>query len=290
VFDVIVVFNHPFPGNVERARAWNSRFGPVSVVAPPDGGGEVTYEVGSYFWQAAVVAALRASPRKHAHTLVIQDDALLAPDLDLGALLGSEPDNTALCHTAVPLAGPLMSGWPWTLRQALLWSRSGDSLFGVGTYDARQTLLNSKIYRRNSERIGRLPVASMIPDPDGDPKRPWAAPLQGLLPIGEKGYSFGIPFYHGFSDFFTFPNRIADEVEDFLARTVRCGIFCEIAIPTMLRWSGVSVVSCSQRFDTRWGEERAGLEFRSQREVAEFFSQHPELIGAHPIKFSLLED
>jgi hypothetical protein len=288
VLDVIVVFNHPFPSNIPRVRSWYGPFGDVTVVTPVDGGGDVQYDTGSFLWQSAVVAALRSVPRRHANTLVVHDDVLLSPGLDvLGMLPG--PDS-ALCHVNWALAGSVLTGWGWNLRISLGWSSPMDSLFGIGTMNCGTVLRNSLVHRRRAHEIARLPEARFLRDEEEDARRPFATPLQDLLPFRDDQFAFGLPLRFGFSDYFTFPNSLAHEVEDFLARSVRCNLFCEVAIPTMLAWLGLNLVPCRDRFEDLWEAARTQLGLRTMDDVRALFAERPDIIGIHPIKMSTFID
>ena len=288
MLDVIVVFNHAYPSNIPRVRSWYGRFGDVTVVTPVDGGGDVQYDTGSFLWQSAVVAALRAVPRRHEHTLVVHDDVLLAPDLDVLGLLPNA--DSAVCHVNWALMGRLLTGWGWNLRIALAWSSPMDSLFGSGTMNCATVLGNSLLHRRRAAEISQLPEARFSSDDEEDSRRPWATGLQQRVPFPDGEFRFGLPLRFGFSDYFTFPNYLAVEVEDFLARTVRCNLFCEVAIPTMLAWSGLELVPCKERFDDLWGAARVGLGLTSLADVRTFFADRPDLLGIHPVKMSVFTD
>lgn len=288
MLDIIVIFNNPFPRQVEAVRRWYEPLGDVCIATPVDGGGDVIYETGSFTWQAAVVAALRKRERRHEHTLVLHDDVVLRPGLDVLSLLGDDPASSALCHSNWVLATPVISGWTWSLRVALGWEHSMHHEFGMLADDCAAVLKNSLLYQRNEAFISTLPEARLAFGEGGDPRRPWAEELQKFLPARKGHYWFGLPLRFGVSDYFTFPNRISVEVEDFFARTVRCSLFSELAVPTMLGWSGLQLVSHPQRFDDRWSDDRSGLEFHSEADIRAYFESAPELIGAHPIKFSRL--
>lgn len=289
-FDVIVIFSHPYPGNVNRLRAWYERFGDVCIVTPPDGGGDAVFEVGSFCWQAAVVAALRARPRQHEHTLVVHDDLFIAPNADLHGLLGDNPTSAAITHRGLPIAGASTKQWMWMLDAVVKWGCSNLPGLGVGTDDCRSVLTQSLMYRARPEMVEQLPQSWVVVDPDGDPYHAWAAAHAHQVHRDDGIFRFGLPLSAGYADYFTFPNRIEDEVEDFLARTVRCGMFCETAVPTMFAWSGLRLVDCSAQFDVRWGDRREDTEFASLSELERYFAQHPEILGVHPVKTSRFRD
>ena len=110
------------------------------------------------------------------------------------------------------------------------------------------------------------------------------------MPLKDGVFRFGLPLSAGFSDYFTFPNWFAGEAEDFLARTVRCGIFCEVAVSTMLQWSGLDLVEMSWAFDLRWGAGREGSLPDSVAGLVQYFRDNPGIIGVHPVKTSRFVD
>lgn len=281
------MFNNPFPQNVARIREWYAPFGDVCVATPIDGGGDVIYETGSYTWQAGVVAALRGRERRHEHTLVVHDDVLLAPGLDVVSLLGDHHHDAVLCHSNWTLAASVPSGWRWSLRVAAGWQWPMDYDLSALLDDCAAVLKASALYRRNESAIQRLPEARLQVEDDRLSGGPWAAAILEHLPLRGDTYWFGLPLRFGISDYFTFPNSIADEATDFLARTVRCNLFSEVAVPTMLGWSNKQIVSHHDRFDDRWtADTRSGLAFVTMDDVRAYFAARPDLIGAHPIKLS----
>jgi len=290
MLDLIVVFNHPFPVNIPRIRSWYEPFGDVCVVTPVDGGGDVVYDTGSFLWQAAVVAALRSRPRRHGHTLVVHDDLLLAPGLDVMGLLGSDPGNSALHHFLWNLAGPVLGGWQWNARVALTWGAPMEAIGGFGLMDCASVLRGSAIYRRRERAIAALPEARLTMEHASDTHHSATAFLADRIKMSGNEFRFGLPLYAGFSDYFTFPNTMADDVEDFLARTVRCNLFCEVAIPTMLVWSGMRLMPCHDNFNDVWGADRVRTAFRSLDDVRKVFADDPDLIGIHPVKMSRFVD
>ena len=283
---ICVVYNHAFPSSVDHVREWNSQFGEVTIVTPPGGGGDLEYCSGPYLWQAAVVEYLRAAPDVEGHTVVVGDDFVLAPGFDPATLLGDHVDHGGLCHLVWPLGSEIPGSWVWANRVATTWSRPTAPITGSGAEDCAAELRASELYRRGAEAIDQLGATTFTLAPDTGPETGWWAGMMRER-TGAKGrVNTGVPLRGGLSDLFSFPNSHSSAVRDFLARTVRVNLFVEVAVPTMLAWSGLHLERLGNRLDYRWGDDRAEFDFGSVDDVVGYLEQRPNLVGIHPVKWS----
>jgi len=283
---ICVVYNHAYPSSVEHVREWNSQFGDVTIVTPPGGGGDLEYYNGPYLWQAAVVEFLRAAPNGEGHTVVVGDDFVLTPGFDPARLLGNHLDQGALCHNVWPLRAQIPGSWVWTNRVATTWTRPTEPLTGSGAEDCAAELRGSELYLRGAEAIDQLGATTFTLAPaEGSETGWWASMMRERT--GLKGrVNTGVPLRGGMSDLFSFPNSYSSVVRDFLARTVRVNLFVEVAVPTMLAWSGLHLERLGDRLDYRWGDNRAEFKFGSVDDVVRYLEQRPDLVGIHPVKWS----
>jgi hypothetical protein len=104
---------------------------------------------------------------------------------------------------------------------------------------------------------------------------------------GRTEFDFGLPLYIGNSDFFMFPNSLAPVIEDFLRRSLECGLFVEIAIPTLVAWLGLPVRYEHSRQLIPFGEDYKMFQnLKSISDLEQFFIENPKVLSIHPVKFS----
>ncbi len=299
---VCVVYNHPFPETVDAVRDWNSQFGDVTIVAPPGGGGDVEYYTGPYLFQAAVVEFLKAARPVEGYTIVVSDDLVLNPTFDLEALkrvpdadqflfagdgvLPVERFCTARTDPSSPRRLDEAPAWAWTNNVAIAMLDPIGLEAGSGEMDPTAILRTSGIWRANSARLDAMPDTRWAPLAGRSSE--WVQ-LHVAQLVDESGHvSIEIPLFFGYSDFLVFPNAHAGMIADFLARTVRAKLFVEVAIPTMLAWSGLPTTLLHGRLDIRWLESRNDFNFAGIDALLGFFDENPDCIGIHPVKWSKL--
>lgn len=297
---VCVIYNHPHPETVDIVRDWNSQFGDVTIVAPPGGGGDVEYYTGSYLFQAALVEFLKARAPSAGYTIVCGDDMVLNPTFDIEALkqfpdsdqflfggdglLPEEESCSVRVDPTTPRRLDEAPHWFWSNHVAIAMIDPMSRETGSGDMNPTDLLRGSDIWRAHNARISEMPITRWVPDAQFRPR--WVQLLMNRL-AGESGYvTIDVPLFFGYSDFFVFSNADAGMIADFLARTVRAKLFVEVAIPTMVAWSGRSTTLLHGRLDIRWGESRREFEFNDLDEVRRYFEEHPECVGIHPVKWS----
>ena len=298
-----VVYNHPFPETVDAVRDWNSQFGDVTIVTPPGGAGDLEYYTGSYLFQAAIVEFLKSRKPVEGYTIVVSDDLVLNPGTDIEALMqfpdgdqfllpgdGLLPEER-FCNERIAPCFPRRLDdapfWFWTNNVAITMLDSMNPEMGNGEPDPIAMLRGSEIWRANSARIDAMP--GTVYPPVFASSSQWV-PLHLARLVDESGnVSLPIPLFFGYSDFLVFPNARARMIADFLARTVRAKLFVEVAIPTMLAWSGLPVTLLNGRFDIRWSADRDELNFTGVEALRRFFEERPQCVGVHPIKWSRMD-
>jgi hypothetical protein len=288
---VLVIMNHVHPELVPRVRRQFSRFDDVCIATPPGGEGDIDYYTGSFTYQSAVVQYLRsyASPDT-GQTLVVHEDVALAADLSFLSQF-DDTDDRVLCHDPQLIRGRLFPGWDWNFRVLASWSQPMDSAVGSGVTDSPEVLRRTRLYKQHEYWFSMLGNAtfdwtvgdSSIPPPANSLLRSWFGGNSG----DHMSYDFGLPLFYGFSDYFTFPNSIAADVEQFLSATVSVGLFAEVAVPTMLVWLGRELVRGAETFDLLWGHARDSVaHITSDLALVEYFAARPGVFGVHPVDLS----
>jgi|GEM_PF-6561174 len=288
---LVVVFNHHHAEAKKLVQEYNSRFNcPVHIAAPFDGEEIIRYSSGSYLWQGAIVEYLSDLKNYDGYTLFIHDDLVLNAYMQLSELEDDEPHFIRLYHShkVNGISDPL---WPWTIRALTNWFTPKHQSFGTGVDDVVQILKGSLVYKRNRIYIDSLNSSKFVLE-SGRP------PLPEILSVwidryfpGRTEFDFGLPLYAGISDFFMFPNTYASEIEDFLRRSIECGLFVEIAIPTLVHWLGLPVHHGGNRQLFPLGSDwNMFNHLRSIEEIEQYFVEHPELLSIHPVKFSRFKE
>lgn len=281
-----VVYNHAFPDTVESVRKLNEAFGDVVIVTPPGGGGDIEYYTGSYTWQAAVVEYLRSRPsEEQGHTLVVGDDVVINPSIDPFQFLAGS-DQKCIHQGIWAIAGELPSPWFWHERLALAYTRPMHHLLGNGEDNPRRLLSESALFASRVGEIQQLHHSKLVATGDPSLRANWVRACISEEFAGGLTVDFGLPLYGGYSDLFSFPNSSSAMILDFLMRSVRANLFVEVAIPTMLAWSGLEVISLGERLQACWGDDRKDIDFRGALDMWNYFERNPELVAVHPVKIS----
>ena len=284
---LVVVFNHHHAGTIKLVQEYNSRFNcPVHIAAPFDGEEVIRYSSGSYLWQGAVVEYLSDLQNDSGYTLFIHDDLVLNASLQLSELEDVEPHYIRF-YDSHKVNGILDPQWPWTIRAMTNWFTPKHQSFGTGVDDVVQVLKGSLLYKRNQIYIDSLQSSTFMLE-NGHPPLPeiLSAWIDCYFP-GRTEFDFGLPLYAGISDFFMFPNAYASEIEDFLRRSVECGLFVEIAIPTLVHWLGLPVYYEGNRQLFPLGNDwNMFHHLQSIESIEQYFAENPDLLSIHPVKFS----
>lgn len=284
---LVVVFNHHHSSAKNLVKRYNSRFSEHVRIAAPFGGSEtIRYSSGSYLWQGAIVEYLRDLKDIDGFTLFIHDDLVLNSSLELHELIEDELEFLRL-YQAHRVGGNLGTTWPWLLRVLTNWFTPKHQSFGTGVDDVVSVLKDSLLYQENQIYIDSLGSSRFVLE-DGD------SPISGLLSAWINRYfpdrtefDFGLPLFAGISDFFMFPNSKARIVDDFLRRSIECGLFVEIAIPTLAKWLGLPIRYEQHRQHFPLGDDCNMFQnLNCFEEIERYFEENPEVLSIHPVKFS----
>lgn len=285
--DLLVIFNHRYESVVDDVVDYNRRFSDNVVVAAPFATpGGVQYSSGVFYAQGAIVEYLAADRYRNEYTLVIHDDLVLNPTLEVAELLPEHGEAVRIYKTRL-LEDAMNATWFWQLRVLTNWFTPRSNPFGTGVDSPRELLATSRLYAHNRELIEAMGTSRLTIGED--PKNismildAW---IETNFP-GCRDFTFGLPLFMGNADYLLFPNRHADLIEDFLRRTVECGLVSEVAVPTMANWLGLPL-----HFDRERQVLQTGVDWftdvTSLADIDALFAAHPELISVHPIKFSRL--
>jgi hypothetical protein len=282
--DLLVIFNHRHEEVLDEVLNYNSRFSENVVAAAPFASpGVVQYSSGVFLAQGAIVEYLAGRRFRADYTLVIHDDLALNPQLRLEDLV-SEQDVVRMYRTRL-LEGSLTPTWAWQLRAMTAWFTPRSNPFGTGVNDPSNLLRSSLLYGENRALIeewgsSRLTLGA---EPT-EISAVMAAWIETHFP-GQREFDFGLPLFMGNADYLLFPNRMAPLIEDFLRRTIECGLMSEVAVPTLANWLGLPLVFDHDRQFLRTGTEWF-TDIRSVGDLEALFGKNPDLVSVHPVKFS----
>jgi hypothetical protein len=283
---LVIVFNHHYSVALNLVKKYNSRFSDnISIAAPFDELGVIRYSTGSYLWQGAIVEYLGKLENYEGSTLVIHDDLVLNSGLTMSDLASEDLERVRFSHT-FKFQGDINLNWPWQFRVLTNWFTPKHILFGSGTDDVVEILKDSLLYKRNQRYIDSLEPSRLNLAQDHTTHelvKTWA----NFYFPNRTEFDFGLPLFIGNSDFFMFPNSYAPLIEDFLRRTLECGLFVEIAIPTLVEWLGLPIHFEQPRQLIPFGENyNMFQDLKSLDDIEKFFVAHPEVLSIHPVKFS----
>lgn len=283
---LLIVFNHHHEAIVNRVLQYNNRFcSEIQIATPFNTSQGLRYSTGSYLWQGALVAYLQELDSAEGHTLVIHDDVALNSALNLDDLAPVSGEVVRF-HKTYRLSGSIGMKWAWQFRTLTNWFSSKSVLFGSGCDDVVAILKGSLLYQQNQERIDALGSSRLDLEDDVQQIPILTAWLQTYFP-DRKQFDFELPLFVGNADFFMFPNSQAPLIEDFLRRSLECGLFVEVAIPTLVEWLTCPTIFEHERQMLPFGEEYAMFEgLTSISDIEDFFSRSPDLLSIHPVKFS----
>jgi hypothetical protein len=284
---LLIVFNHNYSKIVSPVVAYNRQFSSeIKVAAPFKGEGILNYCSGSYMWQGALVEYLKSTAGKQDHgpTLVLHDDVAINPHMTLDHRF----DPSQISFGAIYGVQGEFWSWHWNFRLATNWFSPKSVLFGHGVDSCVETLKATRLYKRNKAHIDNLPVSRLLLDRSADSGYP--AVVKGYLETyhgDSTTLDFGLPLYCGNSDFMVLPPGYDDDIIDFLEASIQCGLFVEVAIPTMLMWLNVPIRNLGKELHFPFGEAYSSFDgFRSPADIEEYFRTQSQLLAIHPVKFS----
>ena len=285
--DQLIIFNHNYAGALHRVLAYNRPFGTrLHIAAPFSLPGALKYSNGSYLWQGAIISYFKqATYDKLGYTLISHDDVCINPAIELD----SRFDHPAF-RDLFEVRGDLWD-WHWNFRLVANWFTPKSVLFGSGVDDPVRLLKESLLYRANESAItaleaSRLSIKSMD-------SRDYPDCVSGYLSTffpEHNSLDFGLPLFCGNSDFLVLPNWLSTEIVDFLERTIQCGLFVEVALPTLFKWLQVRVELLGERLHFPFANQYDKFShFTSLSDITDFFRENTAYIAIHPVKFSRLE-
>jgi hypothetical protein len=84
-----------------------------------------------------------------------------------------------------------------------------------------------------------------------------------------------------------FPNSKARVIEDFLRRSIECGLFVEIAIPTLAKWLDLPICYEQHRQHFPLGDDWNMFQnLNCFMDIERYFEENPDVLSIHPVKFS----
>lgn len=283
--DLLVIFNHRHEAVVDRAVDYNRRFADNVVVAAPfSSPGGVQYSSGVWLAQGAIVEYLAQRRFRGDCTLVIHDDLVLNPGVQLSELAVPHGEVLRMYRTQL-IQGQMTPTWWWHFRLLANWFTPRSNPFGTGVNDPRELLKSSLLFQQNRDEITRMGVSRLgFGAPPAQISPVLAAWVDAYYP-GLSTFNFGLPLFTGNADYLLFPNRLAPEIEDFLRRSIEGGLMSEVAVPTLANWLGLPL-----RFDYERQILQTGMgwnaDITSVAGIEAFFAERPELLSIHPVKFS----
>jgi hypothetical protein len=283
--DLLVIFNHRHEEVLDAVLDYNRRFSDNVVAAAPFAAPDVVqYSSGVFLAQGAIVEYLAGRRFRGDYTLVIHDDLVLNPALHLEDLVPAGDDVVRMYRTRL-LAGTMTRTWSWQLRVLTNWLTPRSNPFGTGVNDPADLLRSSLLHRRNRDVIEALGTSRLTVGEDpASISAVLAAWIETHFP-GQREFDLGLPLFMGNADYLLFPNHLAPLIEDFLRRTIECGLMSEVAVPTLANWLGLPLEHDSERQYLRTGTDWF-TDVTSVGDIESLFSRDPHLISVHPIKFS----
>ena len=283
--NLLIIFNHRHESVVDRVIDYNRRFtSQISIAAPFAAPGVIQYSSGCTLAQGAIVEYLHERAPDAGYTVVIHDDLVLNPRTDLHDLLPESGEWVRLYRTRL-MEGRMTPTWFWQFRVLAAWFTPKTSPFGTHVNDPAGLLRSSALYAANEGLIRGMGTSRLSIEGDPQAISPVLAAWVDAHMSGRTTFDLGLPLFMGNADYLVFPNRWAPLIEDFLRRTIECGLMSEVAVPTLAAWLGLPMHFDADRQILRTGE-RAFTELTSVDAIERYFEQHPDLLSIHPVKFS----
>ncbi len=287
--DLLVIFNHRHESILDKVLDYNGRFSDNIVAAAPFAApGVVQYSSGVYLAQGAIVEYLATRRYRGDYTLVIHDDLVLNPTLDLSELAPGAEQIVRIYKTRL-MDGNLTPTWFWQVRVLASWFTPRTGLGGTGVNDPKELLATSLLYAQNQELIESMGVSRLAVEVDPSSISASLAAWMNTHFPGQREFDLGLPLFMGNADYLLFPNRHAVVIEDFLRRTVESGLMSEVAVPTLANWLGLPLTFDKERQVLQTGTVW-NTDITSVADIESLFAERPELISVHPVKFSRFRD
>lgn len=315
-----IVFNHPFPDNIDLLeKIYRHRFPDIRYLIPfhrdPNNPDVIPVYRGSYVHQGfATDASFYLREVECSHYVFLQDDVLLNPRLTANNILSrlevGPAEGFINQMSSVKLDA---GGWHWIL--GILWKLfyPRNQLSGTGV-DSIDTIfkylpnldqafgimsrygIDLPVITRNETSLSDTSVVRDIPyfgTRDSTMVRQMnQLVMDSLFATAPDPSRIEIPYPFAMSawgaDFFIVPKNAFEMYQHYSGVLAAAGTFAEISVATSLALTACNVVTAAgkpYKFDWIWTADRE----RQAEELALKLGD-PDMIAVHPVKLSLLKN